>query len=75
MGRATQLVDSSDKLQRKLVKVERKRKALQVLCSLQLLATVPFGVYSLWLDDAEGASASTAGPRPHSAPRVQPHAR
>ena len=39
--------DSSDKLQRKLAKVERKRKQLRWLCTVQVLLAVPFGVYVL----------------------------
>lgn len=47
MGRKAYL-DSSDKLQRKLAKVERKRVLLRRLCSLQVLAVVPFGVFVSW---------------------------
>ena len=39
--------DSSDKLQRKLAKVERKRKQLRWLCTVQVLLAVPYGVYVL----------------------------
>lgn len=39
--------DSSDKLQRKLAKVDRKRKQLRWLCTVQVLLAVAYGVYVL----------------------------